>query len=183
MSEKKRVTLGITGSIAAYKACDIIRLFMEKGVAVSVVMTREAEKFITPLTLSSLTGEEVFRDYFQDDFGGWRMPHIALAKSSDAILIAPATANIIGKFAQGLADDLLTCVLLATRAPVFIAPAMNTQMYSHVFVQQNCVKLKNAGVFFIEPVEGNLACGDTGAGHIADPEDIVAAVLKKIGVI
>ena len=177
MGQEKRIVLGVTGSIAAYKSADIIRLFKEQGFKVSVIMTKEAEQFITPLTLSSLSGEEVYRSMFAEDLA-WRMPHIRLAKEADLILIAPATANIIAKIAAGMADDLLTCVILATKAPMVIAPAMNVEMYKHPRVQNNCAQLKKEGVQFIEPVHGKLACGDEGQGHLASEEEIVKAVIK-----
>jgi len=171
--------LGITGSIAAYKACDIARLFLEKGLSVSVVLTKEAEHFITPLTLSALIGEDVYRSSL-DDPHAVKMPHITLAQEADALLIAPATANIIGKLAHGLADDLLTCVALGTSAPILIAPAMNSKMYANKIVQANCTTLKNNGVKFIEPTKGKLACGDVGVGHLADEEAIVKAVIRSL---
>jgi phosphopantothenoylcysteine decarboxylase / phosphopantothenate---cysteine ligase len=178
MSKKRRIVLGVTGSIAAYKAADIIRRLIERGMRVSVVMTKEAEHFITPLTLASLSGEAVFREMFDLPGHAAGMPHIDLACEADLLLIAPATANIIGKLAHGIADDLLTCIALATKAPVVIVPAMNTQMYHNPFVQENCRKLEKNGAQFIEPVEGKLACGTTGKGHIADEETIIKTVLR-----
>ena len=133
--KKKRVILGVTGSIAAYKSAEIIRGLIEKGLRVSVIMTKEAEHFITPLTLASLSGEKVYRRMFDKKDDPQDMPHITLAREADIFLIAPATANIIGKLANGIADNLLTCIALATQAPIFIAPAMNTQMYQNRIVQ------------------------------------------------
>ncbi|MCA9393527.1 MAG: phosphopantothenoylcysteine decarboxylase [Candidatus Omnitrophica bacterium] len=178
MSQPKRIILGVTGSIAAYRSADIVRGFLEKGLRVSVVMTRAAEQFITPLTMSSLSGEQCYTSMF--DAGDGSMPHIELARSADALLIAPATADVIGKLANGLADDLLTCIALCTKAPVFIAPAMNTEMYRHPIVQQNCEKLRSLNVTFIDSVEGGLACGTYGYGHIAEKETIVETVAKAI---
>ncbi|HQP10383.1 MAG TPA: bifunctional phosphopantothenoylcysteine decarboxylase/phosphopantothenate--cysteine ligase CoaBC [Candidatus Omnitrophota bacterium] len=178
MAKKKRVILGVTGSIAAYKAAEIIRRLIEHGMRVSVVMTKEAEYFITPLTLASLSGETVFCEMFPPSCVPAGMPHIDLAREADLLLIAPATANTIGKLAHGIADDLLTCVALATEAPKIIVPAMNTQMYRNPIVQENCQKLKKNGARFIEPIEGKLACGTTGQGHIADETTIVKAVLQ-----
>lgn len=175
----KHLVLGVTGSIAAYKAADLIRQFQDKGFDVSVVMTKEAEAFITPLTLSSLSGKDVFRGKLEDEKNSWQMPHIHLAQEADILLIAPATANIIAKLSCGIADDLLTCVVLATKAKIFIASAMNTEMYKNKIVQENCAKLKRLGIEFIDPVEGKLACGTVGDGHLADAEDIVRLVLKK----
>jgi len=169
--------LGVCGSIAAYKAGDIIRRLQGNHCEVTVIMTREAAQFITPMTLSALSGKSVYSDMFDQD--AWRMAHIELAKSADAILIAPATANVIGKLANGLADDLLTTFAITSRAPIFIAPAMNDEMYANAIVQENCGKLKKHGFKFIEPVKGKLACGTVGVGHLAEVEDIVKAVLKN----
>jgi len=180
VAKQKRVVLGVTGSIAAYKSADIIRRLGEKGLRVSVVMTKEAERFITPLTLSSLSGEKVCRGMFDKREDPLAMPHITLAQEADVFLIAPATANIIGKLAYGIADNLLTCIALATKAPILIAPAMNTQMYRNTIVQENCRKLKKHGMQFIDPIKGKLACGTTGEGHIADEATIVKAVLKAV---
>jgi phosphopantothenoylcysteine decarboxylase/phosphopantothenate--cysteine ligase len=171
------VVLGVCGSIAAYKAGDIIRRLQDNHCEVTVIMTREAGEFITPLTLSSLSGKNVYSDMFDKD--SWRMAHIELARTADLVLVAPATANIIGKAANGLADDLLTTFLITSRAPVFIAPAMNDEMYANAIVQENCAKLKKHGFTFIEPVKGKLACGTVGVGHLAEVEDIIKAVLKS----
>jgi len=175
----KRVVLGVTGSIAAYKSADLIRAFIEKGFRVSVVMTKEAGHFITPLTLSSLSGEKVFGGMF-DSAEASDMPHITLARDANVLLIAPATANIIGKLAHGIADDLLTCIALATNASILIAPAMNTEMYKNAAVQDNCRILKKRGIKIIDPVKGKLACGTTGDGHIADEEAIIKAVVRSM---
>jgi phosphopantothenoylcysteine decarboxylase/phosphopantothenate--cysteine ligase len=172
----RQVVLGVCGSIAAYKAGDIIRRLQDGHCEVTVIMTREAGEFITPLTLSSLSGKSVHSDMFERD--SWRMAHIALARSADIVLIAPATANIIGKLANGLADDLLTTFVITTRAPVFIAPAMNDEMYANGIVRENCSRLKKHGFKFIEPVKGKLACGTTGVGHLAEVEDIVKEILN-----
>lgn len=180
MAKPKRIILGVTGSIAAYKAAEIIRKLIEKGLRVSVVMTQEAEHFITPLTLASLSGEKVCRGMFDQDAEPVSMPHIELAREADLFLIAPATANIIGKIAHGIADNLLTCIALATKAPIVIVPAMNTQMYQNKIVQENCQKLKKNGIQFIDPIKGKLACGTTGTGHIADEETIVKTILRTI---
>lgn len=180
MAKQKRIILGVTGSIAAYKSADLIRQLGEKGFRVSVVMTKEAERFITPLTLSSLSGEKVYSGMFDKDGDPLSMPHITLAQEADVFLIAPATANIIGKLAHGIADNLITCIALATKAPILIAPAMNTQMYRNSIVQSNCRSLLKHGMELIDPVKGKLACGTTGDGHIADEAAIIKAVLKAI---
>jgi phosphopantothenoylcysteine synthetase/decarboxylase len=143
-------------------------------------MTKEAEHFITPLTLSALIGEKVHRGMFDEKSGDWTMPHIQLAEEADLLLIAPATANVIAKLAHGLADDLLTCIALGTNAPILIAPAMNTEMYHNQFVRHNCDILKKGGINFIDPLEGKLACGVTGEGHIADEATIIKAVLRSL---
>jgi len=175
-TKNKQVVLGVTGSIAAYKAADIIRRLKHEGMHVSVIMTRAAEKFITPLTLASLSGEKVYRKMFDRGEDSWNIGHIQFAREADALLIAPATANIIGKLACGLADDLLTCTAMATSAPILIAPAMNEAMYNNKIVQENCRKLINFGFRFIDPIKGQLACGTFGEGHLAEVEDIVKAV-------
>lgn len=175
MSKKKKILLGITGSIAAYKSAELIRRLTERGYQLSVVMTKEAERFITPLTLGSLCGEKVYQDMFDDD--AWRMSHISLAQEADIFLIAPATAHTIGKIASGLADDLITCTAMATQAKIILAPAMNDQMFKNKIVQENLKKLKALGMAFVLPIEGKLACGSFGEGHLADVEDIVKAVI------
>lgn len=178
-SEKKHILLGVTGSIAAYKSADLVRRLMESGYSVSVVMTKEAEFFITPLTLEALSGEKVLTGCFEDWVNNGHMSHISLAQKASAILIAPATANIIAKLANGLADDILTCTALASTAPILIAPAMNEAMYHNRIVQENCQKLKDHGFVFIHPVKGMLACGVEGEGHLEEPENIVK-VLKTV---
>lgn len=178
MTKIKRVILGVTGSIAAYKAADIIRKLSAKGFKVSVVMTKAAKNFITPLTLSRLSGEKVYTKMFDKGNQDLDIEHISLGQSASVVLIAPATANIIGKIACGIADDLLTCTCLSTKAPIIIAPAMNPTMWAHEAVQENCSRLTKKGVSFVGPIEGKVACGDTGVGHIAEIDDIVAAVEK-----
>lgn len=176
VKKTKQVVLGVTGSIAAYKSADIVRRLKDSGFEVTVVMTREAIEFITPLTLAALSGKQVYSSMFADKDTNGEMPHIRLAQEADVLLIAPATANVIGKLAHGLADDLLTCVALASKAAILIAPAMNTEMYENRIVKENCTKLRSLGFRFIEPTSGKLACGMTGVGHLADVDDIVRAV-------
>jgi len=180
VSNKKIVILGVTGSIAAYKAGDIIRRLKDQGFRVIPVMTKGALQFITPLTLSSLSEEKVYSDMFSGRVDSWEIEHLDLAKQADILLIAPATANIIGKIANGIADDLLTAVSMPTKAPILIAPAMNTQMYENKILQDNCTKLKNYGITFLEPETGKLACGDIGKGHLANVEDIVKKVAQIV---
>jgi phosphopantothenoylcysteine decarboxylase/phosphopantothenate--cysteine ligase len=173
--KKKQVVLGVTGSIAAYKAGDIVRRLQDKGCDVTVVMTDSAEKFITPLTLETLSRHPVQRDMFSRD-AEWDMAHISLAKLADVFVVAPATANIIGKMACGIADDLVTCTAVTTKAPIVLAPAMNTDMWESPIVQENVTKLKKIGIKFVEPKDGKLACGDIGKGALADVDEIVKAV-------
>jgi phosphopantothenoylcysteine decarboxylase/phosphopantothenate--cysteine ligase len=177
--KKKQVVLGVTGSIAAYKAGDIVRRLQDKGCDVTVVMTDSAEKFITPLTLETLSRRPVLRDMFSRD-AEWDMAHISLAKLADVFVVAPATANIIGKMACGIADDLVTCTAVTTKAPIVIAPAMNTDMFLNPIVQENIAKLKKLGVKFVEPKEGKLACGDIGKGALADVDEIVKTAVALL---
>lgn len=173
--KKKQVVLGVSGSIAAYKAGDIVRRLQESGHEVTVLMTACAEKFVAPLTFEALTGRKVHREMFGHDLS-WDVAHISLARLADVFVIAPATANVIGKIASGIADDLLTCTAVAVKAPVLIAPAMNTDMYANPIVQENIARLKKTGVKFVEPKTGRLACGQVGTGALADVETIVKAV-------
>lgn len=169
---KKTVILGVTGSIAAYKACDITSTMRKDGLDVHVILTKEAEAFVTPLTFQTLSGNKVAAGMFELP-EEWDPAHISLAQKADIIVVAPASANIIGKIASGICDDLLTCVIAATKAPVLMAPAMNTNMYENKIVQGNILKLKSHGYKFIGPVKGRLACGTDGIGHIADPSEII----------
>ena len=171
MKKDRRVILGVTGSIAAYKACEITGLLRKAGLEVQVLLTEEAKEFVTPLTLQTLSGNRVITDMF-DSPEEWDPVHTSLADSASIVLIAPATANIIGKLACGICDDILSCVVMATRAPVLIAPAMNDKMYTHDIVQENIAKLKKAGYKFIGPVKGRLACGYEGMGCLADAQAI-----------
>ena len=169
------IVLGVTGSISAYKAADIANRLHKNGHDVHVVMTDGAQEFITPLTLQTLSKNKVHADEFEE-YDPTIVKHIDLAGNADVVLIAPATANIIGKIAHGIADDLLTVVTMAAanQAQVIIAPAMNTNMYENPIVQENIEKLKKHGYLFIEPKESHLACGTTGKGALADVDDIVA---------
>lgn len=174
---KKRIVLGITGSIAAYKAIELTSLLVKKGYEVHVIMTRAATKFVTPLTIQTISQHPVHVEMF-DSPKDWEIGHISLAQRADVILIAPATANFIGKLAAGLADDLLSATLLATRAPVIIAPAMNVGMYENPIFQKSMQFLREQGYFFVEPDEGRLACGTTGKGRLAELDKIVSALEK-----
>lgn len=174
---KKKIIIGISGSIASYKAADIVSGLVKKGHDVFVVMTKEAKEFVTPVTFQTLSMNKVYSDMF-DAPQEWDAKHISLAKMADIILIAPATANIIGKLANGICDDLLTCTVTASKAPVLIAPAMNDVMYTNTIVQENIARLKKAGYRFVGPKVGRLACGDVAIGCMADVDAIIKEVEK-----
>ena len=173
LNGKKNVLLAVTGSIAAYKAADIARGFIKKGYSVTVMLTANGAKFITPMTFETLTGSKCLVDTFDRNFK-YEVEHIAAAKACDLLLVAPASANVIGKIAGGIADDMVTTTILAVTSPKLIAPAMNTAMYDNPIVQDNMKKLRAYGYQFIDPAEGLLACGDTGRGKLADVEDILS---------
>lgn len=174
---KRTIVLGVTGSISAYKACELTRLFVKAGDDVHVVMTDSASKFVTPLTFLTLSRNPVGTDGFEP-MEVWKPSHIALATKADLFIIAPATANIIGKIANGIADDLLTNVAIATKAPVIVAPAMNTAMWENPATQANVKTLLSRGVHFVDTEEGELACGVKGSGRMASCEAILAAADK-----
>ncbi|MGA1796625.1 MAG: bifunctional phosphopantothenoylcysteine decarboxylase/phosphopantothenate--cysteine ligase CoaBC [bacterium] len=170
-SATKRIIVGVTGSIAAYKAADIIRELQKRHLEITVVMTADSQRFISPMTLAAISRNAVATDLFSSSPCG-PIPHIHLAQHNDLLLVAPATAHCIAAFAHGLADDLLSALFLAQRSPVLIAPAMNPSMYAHPMVQANIAALKGKGAFFIDPVEAEVACGQHGQGHLAPIEDI-----------
>ncbi|MFC1807867.1 flavoprotein [Candidatus Omnitrophota bacterium] len=177
---RKTIVLGICASIAAYKACEIINRLRDENIDLVVCMSRDADKFVTPLTLQTLSGNRVFNDMFEC-VTETDPTHISLADRASAVLIAPATADFISKIACGICDDLLSCVVSSTTAPVSFAPAMNTNMYKNKILQANIEKLKSLGYYFIDPIKGRLACGKEGVGHIADIADIkkhVTGLLK-----
>lgn len=180
-SEMKKpcVVLGVTGGIAVYKACELLRLLQKRGIDVFVVMTQNACRFVAPLTFETLSGHPVAVDTF-DRPQTWEVEHIALAKRADLFLIAPATANIMGKMACGIADDMLSTTVMATRAPVLVAPAMNTGMWENAAVQQNVETLRARGVEIVAPVSGHLACGDSGAGKLEDVEVIAERACEML---
>lgn len=180
-SEMKKpcVVLGVTGGIAVYKACELLRLLQKRGIDVFVVMTQNACRFVAPLTFETLSGHPVAVDTF-DRPQTWEVEHIALAKRADLFLIAPATANIMGKMACGIADDMLSTTVMATRAPVLVAPAMNTGMWENAAVQQNVKTLRARGVEIVAPVSGHLACGDNGAGKLEDVAVIAERACKLL---
>src|SRR5438105_10232644 len=168
------IALGVTGGIGAYKAVEVARGLQKRGHDVVAVMTHAATRFVGPVTFEAITRRRVIVDQFDAGMNA-DIEHIALASTIDLLLIAPATANIIGKMAHGIADDFLSTLYLATRAPVLVAPAMNTQMFAHEAVRKNLDTLAARGVRFVEPGEGYLACGWIGKGRLAEPEEIVAA--------
>lgn len=174
------IVLGVTGSIAAYKAADIVSALTKLGAAVSVVMTQAATHFITPMTLQTLSRNPVGVDLWEEG-NGWQPGHIELADKADLLLVAPASANTLAQFAVGLAPDLLSSIYLATPAPVLLAPAMNGKMLAHPATQANLKTLTERGHGIIEPAEGLLACGYEGRGKLALVEDVVAAVLRHFG--
>src|ERR1700756_2444904 len=181
-----KIALGVTGGIAAYKAAEVLRLLQDRVIRVQVIMTRAAQEFVRPLTFAALSGEKVITGMFAPD--GEHQPnidsaieHIAVAQSIDALVVVPATADVLAHFAQGIASDFLTTLYLATTAPVIVAPAMNVNMWNHPATQANLEILRKRGVKIVEPGVGYLACGMTGAGRLAENEAIVAAVLEALG--
>ncbi|WP_425448977.1 bifunctional phosphopantothenoylcysteine decarboxylase/phosphopantothenate--cysteine ligase CoaBC [Dethiothermospora halolimnae] len=179
MLKGKNIVMGITGGIAAYKAVDIVSRLRKKSANINVVMTNSAAKFVTPLTFQSLSQNYVTVDMFEEP-KTWDVEHISLAQKADLFLVAPATANVIGKVANGIADDMLTTTIMATKAKVVFAPAMNTNMYTNPIFKENVKKLKKLGYEFIKPASGRLACGDYGEGKMAQPEDIADYVTKSL---
>jgi len=184
-----KVALGVSGGIAAYKAAEIVRMLQERGVRVQVIMTRAAQEFVRPLTFAALSGEKVITDMFATGEGNTNaqpnidsaVEHIAVAQSIDALLVAPATADVLAKFAQGMATDFLTTLYMATTAPVVVAPTMNVNMWNHPATQANLEILRKRGVRIVEPGEGYLACGMTGPGRLAENQAIVAALMEALG--
>jgi phosphopantothenoylcysteine decarboxylase/phosphopantothenate--cysteine ligase len=180
-----RITLGVTGGVAAYKAAELVRLLQQDGFSVQVVMTHGARKFVTPLTFAALSGQKVISDLFEESSAGEAnlesaIEHIAVAQRTDLLLVAPATADILAKFARGIADDFLSTLYLATSAPVVVAPAMNVNMWNHAATQENVETLRARGVKVVNPDEGYLACGMTGAGRLAGQQEIIAAVRETL---
>jgi len=173
--EGKKVALGVTGCIAAYKACDLASRLTQTGAVVRVIMTEAARRFVSPLSFSALSRQPVYSELFTSP-PRHDPAHVSLAEWADIFVIAPATANIIGKIACGIADDLLSCCVLAAKRPLLVAPAMNANMYQNRVVQENIEKLKRLGVHFVGPDEGYLACGAKGPGRLASVKDIIAAM-------
>jgi phosphopantothenoylcysteine decarboxylase/phosphopantothenate--cysteine ligase len=180
-----RITLGVTGGVAAYKAAELVRLLQQDGFTVEVVMTRGAREFVTPLTFAALSGQKVITDLFEKSAAGEAnlesaIEHIAVAQRTDLLLVAPATADVLAKFARGIADDFLTTLYLAATAPVIVAPAMNVNMWNHAATQENIETLRARGVKIVNPDEGYLACGMTGAGRLAGQQEIITAVRETL---
>lgn len=175
--KNKNILLGVTGGISAYKACELSRLMLKEDAKVNVVMTSNAEKFVSALTFQYLTGNKVSTDMY--DISDEKISHIDLADKSDLIIICPATANFISKFANGIADNLLLNILLATKVDIIVCPAMNVNMYENKIIQENIKKLKKNGVIFIEPESGELACGWEGKGRLAEVQNIINFLKKK----
>jgi phosphopantothenoylcysteine decarboxylase/phosphopantothenate--cysteine ligase len=183
-----KIALGVCGGIAAYKAAEVVRLLQDHGIRVQVIMTASAQEFVRPLTFAALSGEKVITSMFAADAGAEpnidsAIEHIAVAQSIDALVVAPATADVLAKFAQGVASDFLTTLFLATTAPVVVAPAMNVNMWDHPATQKNLETLRKRGVTIVEPGSGYLACGMTGPGRLADNAAIVAATLEALGAV
>ena len=171
MLENKRVLLVISGGIAAFKALDIIRLLLKEGAGVQVIMTKAATEFVAPLTIATLTGKPVLTDLF-DLTRESEIGHIELSRAADLVVVAPATANLIAKMANGIADDLPSTMLLATDKPVLVAPAMNVRMWYHPATQRNLATLQEDGLHFVGPAVGMMACNEEGPGRLSEPEDI-----------
>ena len=179
MLKGKTVVLGVTGSIAAYKIASLASMLVKKHASVHVIMTKNATNFINPITFETLTGHKCLVDTFDRNFE-FSVEHVSLAKQADVVMVAPASANIIGKLANGIADDMLTTTLLACKCPLLLSPAMNTAMYENSIVQENLSKLKAHGYEIIEPASGYLACGDTGKGKMVEPEVLYQYIEKEI---
>lgn len=174
---RKTIVLIVSGSIAAYKIGDLVTLLRSEGARVVCVMTESAKHFVTPLVLRALSGERVYQDFFSPD-APYDVLHTSLAEEADLVLAAPASADFIARLAAGMADDLGSCIVLATQKPVVIVPAMNDQMYQHPLTQQNIEKLKSIGYKIIDPIQGHLVCGKEAVGHISSPEVILREVSK-----
>jgi phosphopantothenoylcysteine decarboxylase/phosphopantothenate--cysteine ligase len=175
----KNIVLGVTGSIAAYKIANLASMLVKLNANVHVIMTHNATQFITPLTFETLTGNKCIVDTFDRNFN-YEVKHVSLAKSADVFLVAPCSANVIGKLAGGICDDMLTTTLLATKAPKIIAPAMNTGMWENPILQDNLQKLQRFGYHFVAPACGRLACGDVGNGKMPEPEDLLDHILLHV---
>ena len=179
MLSGKNVVLGVTGSIAAYKIANLASALVKLHADVTVIMTKNATNFINPITFETLTGNKCLVDTFDRNFQ-YSVEHVSLAKKTDLFLVAPASANVIGKLAHGIADDMLTTTILACKCPKLVSPAMNTNMYENPIVQDNLKKLEHYGFEVIDPASGYLACGDTGAGKMPEPETLLSYILREL---
>ena len=179
MLKGKTVVLGVTGSIAAYKIANLASMLVKLHADVNVIMTRNATNFINPITFETLTGNKCLIDTFDRNFQ-FNVEHVALAKRADIFLVAPASANVIGKIAHGIADDMLTTTIMACKCPKLISPAMNTNMFENPILQDNLKILEKYGYELIQPASGYLACGDTGAGKMPEPETLLQYILRTI---
>lgn len=177
--QDRKIVCGVTGGIAAYKAAALVSMLSRRGADVTVIMTASAQKFITPLTFRTLSHNPVITALF-DDRNPSEPIHVSIADAAELIVIAPATANIMGKIASGIADDMLSCTVMASEAPIILAPSMNDRMYRNRFVQRNIAALKEAGMIFVGPEKGRLASGKIGTGRMAEPEAIVSVVEKAL---
>ncbi|MBE3069819.1 MAG: phosphopantothenoylcysteine decarboxylase [Planctomycetes bacterium] len=175
----REIAVGVTGGIAAYKAAALVSRLVQAGAAVTVVMTEAATRFVGPLTFQTLTGRPAYTDLWSSP-EGFRSDHVALADRAELVVVAPATADCLGKLAHGIADDMLSTFLLAIDVPLILAPAMNCRMWAHPAVRANVETLRTRGVRLVGPAEGRLACGTAGTGRMAEPEDILAAVLATL---
>lgn len=175
----RRILVGVTGGIAAYKTCSLVSLLVQRGAEVRVVMTHNATRFVGPLTFQTLSRNRVVTDLFISA-GQWDSQHVELARWTEAVVVAPATASFLGKIAAGICDDVLTCTVLATRAPTLLAPAMNGQMWRHRAVQRNLETLAAMGYHFVGPVEGRLADGTVDVGRMSEPPDVAAALEEML---
>lgn len=176
--DDRKVLLGVTGGIAAYKAVELARLLIKRGADVKVIMTEAGRQFVTPLTFRTITGNPVTTSLWDDALSS--LPHISLSEEADLIVVAPATANTIARSARGVADDLLSTTLLAARGKVVYAPAMNSRMYRHPATRDNLERLLEAGAVIVEPGHGDLACGDEGVGRMAEPVEIMKVLEREI---
>ena len=179
MLKGKTIVLGITGCIAAYKSCEIVSRLKKEGANVKVIMTQHAMEFVQPLSFETLSGNRVITDLFDRDFE-FDVKHVSLAKEADLFVVAPATANVIGKLANGIADDMLTTTYMACIAPKVICPAMNTNMYENDQLEENLQKLEKKGALIVDPIEGRLACGDIGKGKMTEPVDILEEIVDLL---
>jgi phosphopantothenoylcysteine decarboxylase/phosphopantothenate--cysteine ligase len=178
--KNRHIIIGVTGSIACYKSLDLIRRLRRFGASLEAILTKEAEEFIRPILFQAISGNKVVTaDLFRLP-EEWDAAHISLAEKADLVLVVPATANIIGKVANGICDDMLTCTICATKSPVLFAPAMNETMYKNRIVQENITRLKRVGYCFTGPIKGKLACGSEGIGHIQDIEEIAKEVKRLL---